>query len=144
MEPHPIDIRCYEQQELPSGQDERRAHPRLRCGGVAEIRVLPTESSASGSLLDLSVTGCRLETGVRIAAVENSVMEVRLRLKGFTLRVAGVVRHAGEHRNFGIEFLDVNERKAAQIEEMMTELRMMEGQFLSHALEPEGAEKGPR
>ena len=133
MEPHPVQVTYA--QDLLSGQDERRAHPRLRCGGVADIRVLPMEAKASGNLLDLSVTGCCIETSASLPTLENSVIEVHLRMKGFTLRITAVVRHVGSDHHLGIEFLDVTERKAAQIEEIMAELQLMERQYLENALE---------
>lgn len=124
-----------EQQPIPANlaaayarcpQDERRSHPRLRCKGVAELRVFPYESKLPGTLLDLSPSGCCIETATPIPAVEHPCVEVHLRVNGFTLRIAGVVRNLHSDLRVGIEFVDVNSRKAEQIQELLVDLVEME------------------
>lgn len=131
---------------LRSRQDERRSQPRLRCKGTAELRLLSSNNRISGALLsgailDLSVSGCCVETAAAIPPIENPVVEAILTVNKFTLRVAGVVRHVKEDRRAGIEFVDVTKRKAEQIEELVKELieRENECQALAEQRAEEGA-----
>ncbi|HKF49559.1 MAG TPA: PilZ domain-containing protein [Terracidiphilus sp.] len=109
-----------------SPQHEQRVHPRLRCKGIAELRVLPVGGVAVGALFDLSKKGCCILSDVPIPAFEHSNVEVHLKIKGMSLRVAGVVRHVHGQTRAGIEFLEVSARKAEQIEELMAELVEMD------------------
>lgn len=103
-------------------QDERRAQPRFQCKGVATIRVLAVEARLAGTLLDLSASGCRIETAAPFPAIENPYVEVILCVDGITLRIAGVVRNTNQDDRVGIEFTDVTERKAEQIQELIADL----------------------
>jgi hypothetical protein len=134
MEEYPIPVKD-EVWYVRCRQDERRAQPRLPCKGVAEIWILHNEDKIEGTLLDLSVAGCCIETKVAIPAIENPCVEVRLCVKGFTLRIAGVVRNIKKDMRAGIEFIDVTERKAAQIRELITDLIEMEKNRRAHAAE---------
>jgi len=114
-------------------QDDRRAQPRLRCKGVAEIWILHSEGKIEGILLDLSVAGCCIETKAALPSIENLCVEIRLSVKGFTLRIAGVVRNVKKDRRAGIEFNDMTERKAAQIRELIADLIESEKSYHSYA-----------
>jgi len=105
-----------------SKRDDRRAHPRLNCKGVAEIRVFPLKGRLKGTLHDLSVTGCCIETDAPFPPVENPLVEVHLNVNGDVLCVAGIVRNLRNGRRAGIEFTGVTPRKAAQIEALVKEL----------------------
>ena len=107
-------------------QDERRAQPRFHCKGVAAIRVLAVEAKLAGTLLDLSASGCRIETAAPFPAIENPYIEVVLCVDGITLRIAGVVRNTNQDNRVGIEFMDVTERKAEQIEALIADLTELE------------------
>ena len=110
----PYEVRCW--------QDERRAHPRLRCKGVAEVRVLSVDSNLPGTLLDLSVAGCCIETNSPMPPIENPMVEVQLNVNSDKLRVKGVVRNLRGDCCAGIEFIDVTPRKAEQIKGLVKEL----------------------
>lgn len=103
-------------------QDERRARPRLRCKGVAEVIVFPLARHIPGTLLDLSAGGCCIDTSSPLPPIENPAVEVVLTVNGFTLRLAGVVRNLRRDRRAGIEFIDVTQRKADQIQELVKDL----------------------
>lgn len=105
-----------------SKRDNRRAQPRLRCRGVAEVVVLRLERKIPGMLLDLSVGGCCIQTTQPIPSIERPSVEVRLTVNGITLRVAGIVRNVRKDRYAGIEFINVTPRKADQILELVKEL----------------------
>ena len=129
MAHHPAAER-QDRSSLQSKQDERRARPRLQCKGAAEIRVLPVDLTIPGTLLDLSVTGCRIETAAPMPPIENPYVEILLSVSGFKQRLAGVVRHVEGDRRTGIEFIDVTKRKAEQIQEMVAELFLLQKNLL--------------
>lgn len=105
-----------------SKRDNRRAQARLRCRGVAEVVLLRLERKLPGTLLDLSVGGCCIQTDQPIPSIERPSVEVQLTVNGITLRVAGIVRNVRKDRYAGIEFINVTPRKADQILELVKEL----------------------
>jgi c-di-GMP-binding flagellar brake protein YcgR len=106
-----------------SGAMERRAHPRADGWGTAWIGIFPEGTKALTYLLDLGLGGCRIEADGAIPAGDNASVEVLLHLRGYTLRLAGVVRHLEESKTrAGIEFADVSPRKAEQIQKLLDQL----------------------
>ena len=103
-------------------RDDRRAKPRLRCNGIAEVILLRLDQRFPATLLDLSVSGCCLATETPIPSIESPAIEVQLAVNGTNLRVAGVVRNVRNERKLGIEFMNVTPRRAEQIRELVTEL----------------------
>jgi c-di-GMP-binding flagellar brake protein YcgR len=105
-----------------SKRDDRRTQQRLRCRGVAEVVLLRINRRLPGTLLDLSVGGCCIQTDLPIPSIERPSVEVQLTVNGITLRVAGIVRNVLNDRRAGIEFTRVTPRKASQIVELVKEL----------------------
>jgi hypothetical protein len=110
-------------QAVEGGVMERRAQPRTDGWGTAWIGIFPEGIKAMGYLLDLGHGGCRIETDEAISAGDDSSVEVLLHLKGYTLRLAGVIRHQEDGKTrAGIEFTDVSPRKAKQIQKLLDQL----------------------
>jgi c-di-GMP-binding flagellar brake protein YcgR len=110
-------------QAAEGGVMERRAHPRADGWGTAWIGIFPEGTKALGYLLDLGLGGCRIEADEAIPAGDNASVEVLLHLRGYTLRLAGVIRHQEEGKTrAGIEFTDVSPRKAEQIQKLLDQL----------------------
>lgn len=114
-----------------SKRDNRRAQPRLRCKGVAKVVLLRLHRKLPGTLLDLSVGGCCIQTNQPIPSIERPAVEVQLTVNGITLRVAGIVRNVRKDCFAGIEFINVTPRRADQILELVKEL--LERQQVSRA-----------
>jgi hypothetical protein len=106
--------------------DEHRRYPRLECGGVADIRVLPNGGKERGTLLNLSKRGCCFMGNDRLRGCSGSNIEVHLKVRGIDLRVAGVIRHVRQGMRAGIEFVELSERKRDQIEELIGELTILD------------------
>ena len=102
---------------------ERRAHPRAEGWGTAWIGIFPEGTKALGYLLDLGLGGCRIEADDAIPAENDASVEVLLPLKGYTIRLAGEIRHLEDGKTrAGIEFTDVSPRKAEQIQKLLDQL----------------------
>jgi hypothetical protein len=106
--------------------DSRRVHPRLRCKGIARIRLLPHGRWMDGILADLSIRGCCIETEEPLQGTPESSIEVLLKVKGTNLRLNGTIRHCTRHIRAGIQFLDVSPRKSEQIRDLMADLLEMD------------------
>ncbi len=113
-----------------AGEEERRAAPRHPCRGAAEVRVLSVDVRIPATLLDLSISGCSVETSAPMPSIEHPQVEILLSLNGFKQRLAGIVRHLEDDRRAGIEFIDVTKRKAEQIEEIIAELALIRQSLL--------------
>lgn len=110
-------------------QDERRIHPRLPCKGIVELRILPIGDKQPATLLDLSATGCRIEASAPFPDIGLPCVEVHLRVKGFSLRLGGVVRHVEQRVRAGVQFIDLTSRKTEQITELINALIEMENEY---------------
>ena len=108
--------------QLTGGSADRRAEPRLHCAGYAEIILLPAGTRIRGALLNLSTSGCCIETETRLQLPMNKTVEVQVCTEGATLRVAGELRNLREERRVGIKFTGITGRKAKQISELLEEL----------------------
>jgi hypothetical protein len=108
--------------EKPEKRRDRRAHPRMHCKGEAQIRFLPDGPKVIGRLCELGLGGCRIDYDPAIPINAKGEVEVRLFVRGFTLRLAGVVVRVDEETGVAFEFTDVSYRKADQIRDLFQEL----------------------
>ena len=102
--------------------DEHRRYPRLECGGVADIRIIPMGERETGCLVNISKRGCCFLANEFLHGETGCNIEVHLKVRGIDLRVAGIIRHVHRSRRAGIEFLGLSDRKREQIEELIAEL----------------------
>jgi c-di-GMP-binding flagellar brake protein YcgR len=102
---------------------ERRRTPRFSCKGSGEVIVLGGALRFSGAVLDLSATGCRIETKVMFILERGTQVEVRLVVNRVHFRVAAGVRSNSRTRGVGLEFMNVSVRSARMIQELIAELR---------------------
>jgi hypothetical protein len=122
-----VDQSQWQAEEYDPGS-ENRQHPRLACGGVADIRVIPDGVKETGTLLDLSRQGCCFLGDKPLSGAEGATIEIHLKVKGIDLRVSGVIRHLHKGVRAGIEFASVSDRKREQIDELICELIEMDKQ----------------
>jgi hypothetical protein len=99
---------------------DRRTDPRFRCWGTVGMRVLPEGPTFIGYLLDLGLGGFYVETEANFPAAPDAAVEVLLHLDGFSLRLAGTVRHVEDDSRAGIAFTDLSLRKVEQIHKLTT------------------------
>ncbi len=94
--------RC-ERDENHAGEDRRRT-PRFSCGGHAEINCLPsTGIIIPGTIRDLSLHGCRVETASPIACGARA--EIVVHVNSASFRAVGEVRAIRGQSGAGVEFV---------------------------------------
>jgi len=108
--------------EQGSETNEQRAHRRMRCKGTAEVHLFPAGIKCEGSVADLSLGGCCIESEEPILEPIGTRVEVYLRVMGTTVQVAGVLCHIHHQVWAGIQFTGVSARKMVQIQELIDEL----------------------
>ncbi len=74
-------------------------------------------------ILDLSLTGCRLQTAEPFPVGIYTRVEAQFRLAGITFRLGGVTQAIHGRRQVGIRFLDMSDRKRLQVKELIEEIR---------------------
>jgi hypothetical protein len=110
-----------------TGSREHRRFQRVSCEGPADIRVLPHGGRETGTLANMSTRGCCFLADQPLRGVPGSRIEIHVRVIGIDLRMVGVIRHVDRQRRAGIEFLDLTDRKAGEIDEVLGELTETEG-----------------
>lgn len=112
--------------------EERRVHPRHKCGGGAEVRKQGVDARVWGTLGDLSLGGCYLEMMTPFPAATE--VELNLRVGERSLRARGVVRTSHAGCGMGIQFIAVSDEDRAQLRTIVESL----------AAAPEGSSETPR
>ena len=75
-----------------------------------------------GRIVDLSVSGCRIQTRTKFPVGIYRRIEVEFRIDGLPFRLAGVTQAIHDPCNVGIRFLDVSERKREQLNQLIEEI----------------------
>lgn len=102
---------------------ERRAQPRHMVDTFASIVLVQSGSRLSGWILDLSLEGCRIRTDARFPAGIYTRVEAEFCVEGLPFRLAGVVQSIYDRKLVGIQFIKVSERKNAQLEQLIAEIK---------------------
>lgn len=113
-------------------RQERRAAPRYRCGGEAEVFLPNGGRIGQGQITDLSTGGCCLHG--RYPLWKGAQVEVWAKVRGTPLRVAATVACCVEER-VGLRFHGLNERKVEQIRILIEELDQSERRMVKNARE---------
>jgi hypothetical protein len=115
-----------------NGGRERRMYPRTGCWGSAWVNILPEGIKVVGYLRNLSLRGCYIETDDAIPSHSGGRVEVLLQFDGFSVRLAGVIRHMEEDSTrIGIEFTEMSPRKAEQVRCLMEAIAEAEKERLA-------------
>jgi len=99
-----------------------RRHLRVPyAGGTAAVRCSKSGPTISGSLIDISVSGCLVSMPEPLEVTSDQMIEVRLDLTHLAVRVMGFVRHMNRANNaVGIEFYKLSEKDRADLEEFVS------------------------
>jgi PilZ domain len=100
---------------------EKRRHPRYRCEGHAEVFLPHGGLLFRGRILNLSASGCYIETAY-LNLERGTQVEVYFVTNQLQFRVLGTVAALHRKRGAGIAFANVSPRRALQIATLVSEL----------------------
>src|SRR6201997_5940946 len=113
--------------KLPANRiKDKRRHQRYACNGYAEVFLPHGGLLFRGRILDLSVSGCFIETLLPKLERGTSV-EVYFVTNQLQFRVQGNIAEVREKRGAGISFVHVSPRRAVQIALLIGELAEQQG-----------------
>lgn len=101
---------------------ERRAQARHEVDTSATILLVRAGSTLPGRIVDLSLTGCRIQTDERFPVGIYTRVETEFRLEGLPFRLGGVIQAIHDRNTVGIRFLDLSERKRRQVLDLIAEI----------------------
>jgi hypothetical protein len=108
---------------------EQRSDPRYTCLGQVAIDRAPGLKPFPGRLIDLSLGGCRIASGMPGEFRLNSEIEFVIERGVTVFRVRGAVRSADAYTGeIGIEFTAITMRGRIDLKEMIEELKQCDAQ----------------
>lgn len=110
----------------PAREEEKRLHPRYGCEGDAEVFLPQGGLLFRGRILNLSQTGCYIETAL-LDLERGTQVEVFFVTNQLQFRVLGNVAALRPKRGAGIAFVNVSPRRALQIATLVQELAEKKG-----------------
>jgi hypothetical protein len=112
---------------LPAKPDnfDQRAASRKKVNTSAVMDLVKMALQLRGSIVDLSLSGCRIRADERFPADINTWVETEFRLKGLPFRLGGVVRAIYDQHTVGIRFLYRSNRVREQVGELMEDIEEM-------------------
>jgi hypothetical protein len=96
---------------------ERRQSPRLRCSGSVEFRVKGSDVRMWGTLIDISLHGCYIETS-NTHAIDTRAHLV-LKSSGYRIDTSGVVRASYPALGMGICFTEIEPAQQLQLRQLV-------------------------
>ena len=101
---------------------ERRVHDRHAVDTRVNLTLVRGAITMQGNILNLSQGGCRLRTDERFNVGIYTRVEAEFYLHGLPFRLAGVSQAILDKNTIGVRFLDMSERKRAQLTELIVEI----------------------
>jgi hypothetical protein len=98
---------------------ERRRHTRYAVAGDAEVLVADGSHIFRGSVLDISLSGCFIETKARLRVPVGAPVEMVFRANGVMLRTAATVRAVRPGKGAGFLFDSLGERMQAELQSLI-------------------------
>jgi hypothetical protein len=114
--------------ETPSGfaarepEQDRRSMPRCAVEAEAVLQVVSQGIRLPCSLVEVSLTGCRLRGVQRLKAGSQQRVEVSFKLRGLAFRLSGVTQWTDDHSTVGIQFGDIAARRRDELAEALCEV----------------------
>jgi hypothetical protein len=101
---------------------ERRGQPRHEVNDSAVIFLISMGVELPGHIVDLSLSGCRIRTEGKFLVGIYTKVETEFQIDGLPFRLGGVIQAIHDPHQVGIHFIDLSDRKRAQIEHLIEEL----------------------
>ncbi len=124
-----------EVQAARTAKRERRVQSRHEVDTSAMILLVNVGSWLQGRILDLSRSGCRIRTDERFPVGIYTRVETEFLLEGLPFRLGGVIQAIHDRNHVGIRFLDVSDRKRAQVDQLIEEIEELRASRSPAALE---------
>jgi len=101
---------------------DRRRHTRYAVQGDAEVLVADGSQILRGSILDISLSGCFVETKARLRVSVGAPVEMVFRANGVMLRTAATVRAVRQGKGAGFLFNTLSERMQGELQSLIEAL----------------------
>ena len=106
----------------PNQKPDRRSQPRFAVDARVTVYLLKAAAALRGQILELSLGGCRIRTVQPLSVGIYCRVELEFTLEGIPFRLAGVTQSIHDRHTVGFRFLDMSERKRAQLTELIEEI----------------------
>jgi PilZ domain len=101
---------------------ERRQHARYAVEGDAEVFIEGGSQFFCGKVLDLSLSGCFIQTRARLNFVPGIPVEMVFRANGVMLRLHATLRSLRNGTGAGFLFDELSERTRSELRRLIAEL----------------------
>jgi len=105
-----------------AAETERRTEPRLPVEEEASITVVSRGVHLMGSIVEVSLSGCRLTVRDRFAFANGTRVEVGFKMRGIGFRFTGQVEWCDAGGLIGVRFVNVIARRMDELVEVLAEL----------------------
>ena len=99
---------------------ERRTAQRFALDESVAVHPITGASKLEGRIRDLSAGGCRLDVDTRLLTGAMLRVELQFKIHGYTFRLVGVTAGRRTKTSIGIRFVDLSERRSAELVELLT------------------------
>jgi hypothetical protein len=106
-----------------TGSAERRQHERFAVEGDAEVLVAEASQVFRGSVQDISLSGCFIETSARLRTAIGSPVEMMFRANGVMLRLSANVRTVRFGVGAGFLFQELSPNMHQELERLIETLK---------------------
>jgi hypothetical protein len=90
------------------------------------VHLIDLAARVQGRIVDISLGGCHIRTDRRFPVGIFRRVEIEFRIDGLPFRLGGVTQALYDPINVGIRFLDLSDRKRAQLFQLIQEIEMTE------------------
>jgi hypothetical protein len=101
---------------------ERRSEKRHTVDGYARIHLLSLHARMTGTIIDVSMGGCRIRTLDRFPVGAYRRVEVEFVLDGLPLLLPGVTQVIHDKWTVGVRFVELTARKRGQLKTVIEEI----------------------
>jgi hypothetical protein len=110
----------FERRESERREGERRRYKRYNCNGIASVRETNREFGSDGRVLDISMSGCYVETmsPTRVG----TPVHLNIKLSGHVLNLPAIVRVSQANMGMGLEFADIPPGTREELDQLLAEL----------------------
>jgi hypothetical protein len=101
---------------------DRRRHPRFPVEARARLFLPVLGSELQGTLIELSLNGCRLRTDREYYGGVETRIELCFAMRAMSFRLSGVTQSTAGKTEVGIRFVGMNARREAELGELLAEI----------------------